>query len=128
MSLKPVRGLFLLAAIYDIVLGIVFGLFYVPVYQAYGVELPNHPGYVQLPAMFILSIGIGFLFVCRDPVRNRAVIVLGSLMKLAFSAIGIGYWYVGTIPKIFIPFAIADVVFLFLFLWALGVTRRAVPA
>ena len=125
MSLKAVKGLFLLAAVYDVVLGIVFGLFYAPVYERYGMELPNHPAYVQLLGLYVFTIGIGFLFVYQDPVRNAAIITLGILMKIWFCLVAFGHWSVDNLPVVYKPIAVADLVFLLLFLAAVVSVRKA---
>jgi hypothetical protein len=117
MSIKGIKTVFLIAALYDIILGIVFGLFFKPVYNSFGAELPNHAGYIQLAAAYILVFGIGFYLVYKDPVRNQAIITLGILMKLVFVVIVLGHLLIDTIPPFYIPFALLDVVFLLLFLY-----------
>ncbi|MEO5617409.1 MAG: hypothetical protein ABIS67_06530 [Candidatus Eisenbacteria bacterium] len=119
-----VRPLFLAAAIYDLVLGLVFGLGFKAIYTRFGIALPNHDAYVQLPAAMIAIFGLGFWMVSRDPVRNRNLIVLGVLLKLAFSGVVLGHRFFAGIPDLWVPFAVADAIFMFAFLAAL----RAVPA
>jgi hypothetical protein len=129
MSLKTIKGLFWVAALYDIILGLVFGLFYQLIYARFGVELPNHPGYVQLSAMFIFIIGVGFYLVTRDPVGNRQIILLGILMKIGFCLVVFSHLFFGTVPPIYVHFAILDFLFLVSFLPAYAALRRmASPA
>ncbi len=127
MSLKAIKVLFWIAALYDLVLGLVFGLFYQPVYARFGVELPNHPGYVQLSAMFIFIIGVGFSLVARNPRENRQIILLGILMKIGFCLVVFSHLFFGTVPPIYVPFAVMDSVFLILFLPAYAVLNKSVP-
>jgi hypothetical protein len=103
--------LFGAAAAYDIVLAVVFGLFFAAIYQRFGATLPNHAGYVQLPALFILTFGIGFWMVARDPVRNRPIMPLGILMKLSFCVVAFGHVLFGAPIPLFIPFAVIDALF-----------------
>jgi hypothetical protein len=117
MSIKGIKTVFLVAALYDIILGIVFGLFFKQVYNSFGTELPNHAGYIQLAAAFILTFGIGFYFVYKDPVRNRAIVTLGVLMKLGFVVVVLGHLLIDSVPSFFIPFALMDIVFLLLFMY-----------
>ena len=124
MSLKAIKVLFWVAALYDLVLGLVFGLFYQPIYARFGVEPPNHPGYVQLSAMFIFIIGFGFYLVTRDPVGNRQIILLGILMKIGFCLVVFGHLFFGTVPPIYVPFAILDFLFLISFLPAYAALRK----
>lgn len=129
MSLKAIKVLFWVAALYDLVLGLVFGLFYQPVYARFGVELPNHPGYVQLSAMFIFIIGVGFSLVARNPRENRQIILLGILMKIGFCLVVFSHLLFGTVPPIYVPFGVLDFVFLVFFLPAYAALRRmASPA
>ena len=118
MSIKGIKTVFLVAAVYDIILGIVFGLFFKPIYNSFGAELPNHVGYIQLAGAFILVFGIGFYLVYKNPVQNQAIITLGILMKLLFVVIVLGHLLIDTVPAFYIPFALLDIVFLLLFLYA----------
>jgi hypothetical protein len=40
-----IRPLFIVAALYDFVLGAAYFFFYPSFYAHFGIELPNHPGY-----------------------------------------------------------------------------------
>jgi hypothetical protein len=124
MSLKAIKVLFWVAALYDLVLGLVFGLFYQPIYARFGVELPNHPGYVQLSAMFIFVIGVGFSLVARNPRENRQIILLGILMKIGFCLVIFSHLIFGTVPPIYVPFAFLDFLFLVSFLPAYAALRK----
>ncbi len=119
-----IRPLFVVAALYDLVLGLVFALGFRPIYARFGIALPNHDAYVQLPGLLIATFGIGFWFVSRDPVRQRAIIVLGVLLKLAFSGVVFYHRVFGSIPDMWVPFAVFDALFMVAFLAAL----RALPA
>ena len=128
MSLKTIKAVFLISAWYDILLGIIFGLFFRQVYQSFGVELPNHAGYIQLSALYIFIFGIGFYLIYKNPVQNRDIIILGILMKLAFFIVAIGHLILDTIPSIYIPFAILDILFVLLFVPAYLGLKKMAPA
>lgn len=113
------RPLFLTAAIYDLVLGVVFGLGFRPIYSRFGIELPNHDAYVQLPAALIAVFGVGFWFVARDPVRHRGIVTLGVLLKLSFAGIVLAHRFTDGIPDLWVPFAVCDLLFAVAFLAAL---------
>jgi hypothetical protein len=123
MTPKWIRPLFIVAALYDILLGLAFLLFYPAIYARFGVTLPNHPGYVQLNALFVIIAGVGFAFVARAPERNRDLIQVGILFKLAYA--GIVFWYLarGMMPSMWVTWAICDTLFFVVFLVAL----RALP-
>ena len=72
--LKP---FFILAALYDAILGIAFLFFSAAIFQAFGVTPPNHLAYVQFPALLLLVFAAMFYRVATDPVRNRELILYG---------------------------------------------------
>ena len=111
MSVEMIRLTFLVAALYDVLLGLAFGLFFKPIYAMFGVTLPNHDAYVQLSAILVLIFGIGFYMVYRRPHQGRPIIVLGILMKLGFAAVVLGHLVLGSIPSLYVPFAVLDLVF-----------------
>lgn len=116
-----IRPLFIVAGIYDLVLGLAYLFLYKSVYSWFNVLGPNHPAYVQLNALFVTIFGLGFLLVAQDPQRNRDIIRLGILLKLAYSGIVFAYLIAGNMPSMWIPWAICDLVFVVAFLMALRV-------
>lgn len=118
-----IRPLFVVAALYDIVLGAAFAFAFRPIYGRFGIALPNHDAYVQLPGLLIAIFGIGFWIVSRDPARQRAIIGLGVLLKLAFTGVVLYHRLFGSIPGMWVPFAVVDLLFAIAFLAAL----RALP-
>jgi hypothetical protein len=125
MKREWVGPLFVVAGIYDFVLGLVYLLAYKPIYERLGIALPNHPGYVQLNAIFIVIFGLGFLLVARSPERNRDIIKLGVLLKLAYSGLVLTYYFLGNMPAMWVLWAVADLLFLLAFLAALRVLPAA---
>lgn len=47
MTANWIKPLFIVAALYDLLLGITALLFFKPLYNWLGITLPNHDGYVQ---------------------------------------------------------------------------------
>jgi len=90
------------------------------------IALPNHNAYVQLPAALTVIFGIGFAMVARDPERNRDIIRLGILMKLAFSLIVLSYAIRDAIPFMWVPLAWIDLGFAIAFIAADRAVRRAI--
>ena len=89
---KYYRGLFAIAAVYDVLLGITFTFFPARAFDALGIrdKLPAFGGYLTLLGAFVLVIGIAYVLIARgDLQRNRDLILIGTLYKLAYSAIGI---------------------------------------
>ena len=127
MNLQSIKGLFYLSAIYDGVLGLLFLFFWRQLFQQFEVTPPNHPGYVQFPALLLMIFGAMFLQIARDPVRNRSLIAYGIALKIAYT--GTVFWYEFTtgIPTMWIWCAWADLVFLVLFILAQRALSRMAP-
>jgi hypothetical protein len=118
MNKNWIKPLFIFAGLYDGVLGIAFLFFSNAIFQGFGVTPPNHPGYVQFPALLLLIFAAMFFRIAADPLKNRNLILYGVGLKIAYS--GTAFWYQLTqgIPSMWIPWAWADLVFLILFLIA----------
>lgn len=112
------KGLFLLAALYDGILGIVFVFTWPLLYSLFGVTPPNHGGYVQFPALLLMVFGAMFLRISRDPVRHRDLIPYGAGLKAAYSGTVFSYQLTTGVPFMWIPFAWLDVAFLAAFVIA----------
>ena len=123
MKTSWIRPLFVFAALYDLVLGTAFFFAFKPVYERFAIPLPNHDAYVQLPAALIAIFGLGFWFVAQAPERNRDLIKLGVLLKLAFSGIVLSYAFRDAIPSMWVPLAWVDAAFMVAFIAALMAPR-----
>ena len=122
-SLPLVRLLYVLAAAYDGLLGLAFLAAGPALYAACRITPPNHWGYVDFGAGVLVVFGILFLQVAANPVRNRILIPYGMLLKACY--VGTVAWHDlhGGIPGLWVAFAVADLVFLLLFAWSLGIIR-----
>jgi len=110
------RILFWVAAIYDLALGVIFLFFYRPVFEWLGIEdaVPEYTSFLSLIAAFLFVIGIAYVFIARgDLVRNRDLIAVGALYKLAYFSVAVWYLIGGVYPHIvfFAVFGVADLVF-----------------
>ena len=124
MSIGQIKKLFVIAALYDFILGVIFLVAWKQVYNYFGVTLPNHAGYVQFGAALVAIFGVGFWFVAQNPERNRDIIKMGILLKLAYSGVVLGHHLFGVVPGVWMPFAWCDLVFLALFV----ATLRVLPS
>jgi len=116
---KYYRGLFTLAAFYDLLLGITFTFFPARAFAALGIgeKLPAFGGYVTLLGAFVLVIGIAYALISRGDLRRNAdLILVGTLYKLAYAATAFYYWAAGTLPHVAFAalFGVADSVFFLL--------------
>ena len=119
------KTFFLVAALYDIVLGAAFFVFYGPLFSALSIALPNNTSYIHLTAAFVVVQGIGYWFVYQDPDANRGIVKLGVVYKAAFSGLTFYYWATGgLLHPIFGLFGVLDVLFLVGFVAFLMGERR----
>ncbi len=126
------KALFLIAAIYDIVLGIAFTFFHVPVFDMLGLTPPGS-GYIPLLGSFLFVIGIAYYLIWRgDLHQNRDMILVGTLYKLAYASVAFVFWALGDLPHVLFAavFGIADLIFFVLMLecWVFLGRRRVEPA
>ena len=126
MNVTLTRVLFVIAGLYDGVLGLAFLLYAEEIFKFFVVEPPNHMGYVQFPALLLLVFAAMFFRVAADPVKRWDLIPYGCGLKAAYS--GLAFYYAATtgIPDMWIPWAWADLGFLVLFVFAwVSMGRRA---
>jgi hypothetical protein len=110
------RVLFGVAAVYDILLGIIFLFFRPRAFATLGLsdQLPPVNGYLALLGAFVLVIGVAYALIARgDLQRNGDLILVGALYKLAYASTAFYYWGV---PHIVFSavFGVADAVFFLL--------------
>jgi hypothetical protein len=120
------KGVFVVAAWYDLILGAVFLLFYGPVYSALSIPLPESTAYLHLAAAFVVVQGIGYLFVAGNMDRNVDIVKMGVVYKAAYAAVSLIHWQQGTLPHgMFALFGLLDLVFLVFFVLFLMGVRAA---
>ena len=69
--------------------------------QALGIEdkLPEQTSFLSLIAAFLFVIGIAYVFIARgNLVRNRDLIAVGALYKLAYFSVALWYLIGGVSP------------------------------
>lgn len=116
MRKHPVISLlFIVGAVYDGVLGLVFLCASGVVFRWYNVTPPNHPGYVQFPAALLLIFALMFVVIALNPRDNRNLIPYGMLLKVAYCGVVAFHWLAADIPDMWKPFCVFDFVFLVLF-------------
>jgi hypothetical protein len=126
---KWVSPLYWIAAAYDGLLGILFLVAPWWAFERFNVPQPNHMAYVQFPAALLIIFGLIFVAIAREPVANRALMVYGILLKVAYCSISSYYWFTTDIPIIWKPFVFADLAMGVLFVVAyLSVAPRAARA
>ncbi len=123
------KGLFLVSAIYDLILGILFTFFYKSAFDLLGIsdKLPEFGGYISLIGAFLFVTGIAYWLIYRgDLHQNRDLIMIGALYKLAYSATGFIYFALGDVPHILFvaAFGVIDLIMFILMLECLLYLRK----
>ncbi len=110
-----VKALFILAGLYDGLLGLGFLLFSSEIFNFYGVTPANHVAYLQFPALILVIFAIMFFRIAVNPVKNRELILYGCGLKLSY--FGLAFWHEATsgIASMWMSWAWADLVFFILF-------------
>ncbi len=121
---RPYRLLFLIAASYDFVLGLIFFAFLNTFFEGiFKLPPPNYPAFFQAAAAFVFVMGIGFYFVSRNLYRNIDLVRVGIIFKLVYSGLAFYHVFFRGMPWIFSLFGILDlifIVFFIIFLRAIG--------
>lgn len=104
------KWFFLLIGIYDVLLGGIFVLFYRNIYAYLNITLPNHPGYIFVPALFLVSAGIGEFLIARNLLRNVDLSIVRLLMKLSFAGAVIYCYFKYGVPTIFLLISVASII------------------
>ena len=105
MSKRAVSLLFLIAALYDGVLGLVFLIAPDAVFAQAEVTPPNHMGYVRFPAALLVLFAWMFLRIARDPAGRRELILYGMGLKVCYVSVVLGYELGDGLPSMWLPFA-----------------------
>ena len=128
------RGLFWVAAAYDIILGFGFLFFADQIADSLDFDppLPEYGGYAALLAAFVFVIGIAYVFIAMgDLVKNRDLIAVGTLYKVAYFSVAVYYFARNDYPHvIFVGFGTADLIFMVLMAecwWFLGKLESPAP-
>ncbi|HCQ67585.1 MAG TPA: hypothetical protein DIU07_21680 [Rhodobacteraceae bacterium] len=118
MNLKSIKILYVVAGLYDLILGFVYFFAHERLFTFFDVPSAGHPTYVEFPAILLVLFGVMFLQISSNPVRHRAMIPYGIGLKAAFS--GLAFWYEFTVgvSDMWIPMAVIDLLFLTAFVLA----------
>ena len=118
------KWIFLIAALYDFILGALFFLFYKPLYGYFNITLPTYPMYLQMAAAFVIAMGVGYYYIYRNMFRNIDLVKLGVVYKAAYSGLTTYFYFFEVANVVFLWFAIIDLIFLVLFVWFLMYAKQ----
>ncbi len=123
-SARFFKTFFLVAALYDGVLGAVFFFLFGPIFDLLNIPLPSNTSYIHLTAAYVFVQGVGYWFVYRDMLRNVDIVKLAIVYKAVYTLLAVYYWAGGQLlHTIFAWFAVFDVLFLLGFVRFLMLTR-----
>ena len=110
--------LFVIAALYDGLLGFAFMFSGEALFERFQVTPPNHFGYVHFSAALLIVFALMYLAIAFNPQRNRNLIPYGMLLKVSYCSVVCYHWFTAGIPAMWKPFFFYDLIFLVLFAWA----------
>lgn len=117
-NIKWIRPIFFVAGLYDSILGILFLLIPLQLFNLARVQLPAHLGFVQFAALFFMIFALMFFNIAKDPIANKNLILYGILLKGSYCIVVFPYWLVGNVGAIWVPFAFIDLLFVVVFIAA----------
>ena len=118
MNDQWIRVVFVIAGIYDGMLGMAFLFMPEAIFAFYGTTPPNHMAYVEFPAFLLVIFSIMFFRIAMDPVRFRELMLYGVGLKVAYCSLVFKYVMTDGVPTMWVPWAWLDLVFLVAFLMA----------
>ena len=116
MSANFWKPFFLVAALYDGILGAAFFFLYQPLFHALSIPLPNNTSYISITTAYIFVQGLSYWFVYRNPDANVDIVKVGIVYKAVYVLLAAYYLAIGQLlHALFAWFAVADLVFLVFF-------------
>ncbi len=108
---------FLIAGLYNIIVGLSFFFFYGAIYSWFSITLPENIAYIHLSAAFIVVQGIMYYLVSRNPEENLDMVKVGVAYKITYIGLVLYYWIINMLPHpMFLSFGVFDSIFLAFFL------------
>ena len=126
MSFNWIKKLFVVAGLYDGLLGLAFLFGHDRIFAYFGVQPSNHPAYIEFPALLLITFGLMFLHISTDPVRLRPLMPYGMALKTSYVALAFWYQFTIGVPSMWMPWAWMDLLFLIAFVvaWRLVSTHE----
>lgn len=117
------RGIAALSLVYDLSIGIALLLFRPQLQTAFALPPAQPPIHVDLNAVFVTFVGIGYLLPLTDPVRYRAYLwIFGVGLKYVGTIAFLGDYFYRQSPASLLLFAASDALVASLTLAALRLT------
>ncbi len=114
----------LASGIYDVLVGLVLAALRPQMQAWFGVPAPEPPIHADLNALFVTTVGLGYWWPYRDPVRYRKYLwLMGPVLKGAGALVFLLDWRFRHSPASFLLFAVSDGGFAAVTAWGLWRTR-----
>ena len=114
-KINSIRMPFYASSVYDGVLGILLLFFSEPILKLFNIVPPNHSGYLQFPALLLIVFSVMYLQIAKDPLKNVNLVPYGILLKVSYCLVVCWHWIFSSVPDMWKPLALFDVIFLILF-------------
>lgn len=110
---KWMKLLLRFVACFNIGAGLFMLIGYHETYKIIGMEKPSISFPIQLVGILVGLFGIGYYLVVKNPIENRAVLMLGFWSKFLGSCLGTYYVVRGQLPLRFVAvYFFADIIYL----------------
>ncbi len=123
MTDRTYRTIFLVGALWNLLGGGLFFLFWQPAFAFFQLAPPNYLAFFQSWLALAFVFGIGYYYVSRDLYGNLNIVKLGIYGKTLFAVIFIYHVIFSGFHPVFLSGAIIDLVFVILYLRFLASAR-----
>ena len=107
------KNFFVVAALYDLALGLAFLVAGSSILSAIGMTLPPHIAYIHLAAIFVFIQGLSYGLAWLDPMANLGLVRTGVAYKAGYVGLVVVYLATNQLPSaFFVPWAVIDALFL----------------
>jgi hypothetical protein len=124
---KYYKGLYLVSALYDFILGVSFVFFYEFIFRILGMNVPQNPAYLTFSAVMIMLFGVLLFMIYLDPKTSRKLIIYSILVKFAYIGTVLYYYFIvgpNYVDAPFLIFVVFDFVFALLFIESLRKIKK----
>jgi len=115
MNMGNIKKIYFIAFLYDFVLGVSILFFGTQFLIFFGINLPNHFGYLNFASALVAIFGLMFYQIYKDPIKNINLIPFGIYFKITYVSIVLYYMIVDDIAMVWKVFAVFDLIFFILF-------------
>jgi hypothetical protein len=123
-SARPLVIVAAVSGLYDFLLGITMLAGRGWLQSAFALPPPAPPIHADLNGLFLVAVGVGYVWPYRDPDRYRGYLwVMGPLLKGGGSLLFVADHFLRNSPDVFLLFALTDGALALWALWALQRTQ-----